>query len=222
MTIKRIQGYIPRRIGASKTNTMTETIEQAAPSVRRISECTGCKQPLPLRLTQPGEQPIAWSCAACGAKFFAVLDEQAQTSLHRNVRVSGQLFAKCHGDTVPQGMMAFLKDLAKLEEHDERRDQKRFAVAIRATVIPVDERLSPVGEPFTAMTLNISQSGLALIHTRAVNDTHLLVELHDPRRTQVVLEVIRCRHVGRFYDIAGRFVIRLGYDPSATVGAAKS
>ena len=194
---------------------MAETAEQTAPTVRRISECTGCKQPLPLRLTQPGEQPIAWSCASCGAAFSAVLDEEAETARHRNVRVSNKLFAKCDAESLPQGMAAFLADLAQKDEHDDRREQRRFAVTIRATVIPVDEHMSPVDEPFTAMTLNISQSGLALVHTRAVNHRFLLVELHDPRRTQVVLEVIRCRHVGRFYDIAGRFTIRLGFEKSA-------
>jgi hypothetical protein len=191
---------------------LTETIptETAQSQSRRISSCTGCQLALPLRLTRPGEMPIAWSCAACGAPFSAVLDETASSSLHHNVRVSDKLFSKCRGQTLPQGMANFLAELAQNDEHHDRRQQKRFKMAIRATAIPVNERLSPLDEAFTAMTINISQSGLALIHTRAVNCRFLLIELEDKHRTQVVLEVIRSRHVGRFYDIAGRFVTRLG------------
>jgi hypothetical protein len=189
---------------------MSETTQTAEPEVRRISACTGCQQAMPLRLTKAGEQPIAWACAACGAAFSAVLDETAEAALHRNVRVSEKLFAACRSQVIPQGMINFMNDLGARDIDDNRRQQKRFAVALRAIAIPVDQHVSPVDEAFTAMTLNISQSGLALIHTRAVNHRYLLIELDDPQQTQVVLEVIRSRHVGRFYDIAGRFVTRLG------------
>ena len=195
---------------------MSESTETTESQMRRISSCTGCQAPLPLRLTQPGERPIAWKCTACGTVFSAVLDDTAEAATHRNVRVSEKLFSDCYGQSPPQGMLRFLEEIAQRDVRNDRREQKRYTVAIRAIVIPVDERCSPVGEAFTAMTLNISQSGLALLHTRAVNDRYLLVELDDKQKTQVVLEVVRSEHVGRFYDIAGRFVTRLGVSNSAS------
>lgn len=199
----------------SEATSTTEATSSSEPEVRRISSCTGCQQPLPLRLTKPGERPIGWTCVGCGATFSAVLDESADTSSHRNVRVTAKLFESCAAQPIPQAMTNAVAEFTARDNDDDRRTQKRFAVTIRATAVPVDERVSPLDEAFTAMTLNISQSGLALLHTRAVNHRYLLVELDDPQKTQVLLEVIRSRHVGRFYDVAGRFVMRLGSPKAA-------
>ncbi|MCG8583246.1 MAG: PilZ domain-containing protein [Pirellulales bacterium] len=195
---------------------MSDTTQTVEPEVRRISSCTGCSQALPLRQAAAGEQAVGWNCAGCGATFLAVLDEAADATSHRNVRVSPKLFAEVQSQSIPQGMMRFLENVPNHDVGDNRRRQKRYAVNIKAAALPVDERMSPTGEGFLAMTFNISQSGLALVHTRAVNDKLLLIQLDDKQHTQVVLEVIRSRHAGRFYDVAGRFIRRFGTMAAST------
>ena len=74
-------------------------------------------------------------------------------------------------------------------------------------VMPLGNRLEPVGETFMAITKNISGSGLAFASTRAVSTRYLAIEI--PEGIQVVLQVLRCRTSRCFYEIAGRFVVRM-------------
>ena len=62
-----------------------------------------------------------------------------------------------------------------------------------------------------ALSRDISTGGMSLIHTEEVQDKLLVVELPitPGQKTQVVLEVLRCRSIGQFYEVGGRFVSKL-------------
>ena len=92
----------------------------------------------------------------------------------------------------------------------EERKQDRQKIAIEVMVQPLDPDFQPTGEPFIAMTRDISSAGLGLFHTRAVPEKHLLVKLKVPSGGEmaVVLEVVRCRATGLFYDLGGYFVAK--------------
>jgi hypothetical protein len=93
----------------------------------------------------------------------------------------------------------------------EKRTARRFPFTVAVPVMPVDSSLRPVGEPFMAMTRNISTGGIALIHTRPITARHLVVELTNAagERLQLWVRVLRCRPLGPFCDIAGEFVMKL-------------
>lgn len=100
------------------------------------------------------------------------------------------------------------------EGHDgaEHRDEVRIAVSLPIVTVPVDESLRKTGEGFNAFTRDISSGGLAIYHTRHIAEKFLALEIKTTsgRRLRMLLHVLRCSRVGLFYEIAGRFVSRLG------------
>lgn len=51
-----------------------------------IGRCVECSLPIPLRHPRPGESPTVWVCCFCGARYRALLDENASPEVLRNVR----------------------------------------------------------------------------------------------------------------------------------------
>lgn len=92
----------------------------------------------------------------------------------------------------------------------EQRCEPRYPTALRAVVVPLNDRGETCGQSFVCLTNNISASGLSLLHTAAIREPLLEVELHDPGRGNLrgTLEVLRCRSVGECFEIAGRFALR--------------
>ena len=95
-------------------------------------------------------------------------------------------------------------------EGTERRAHKRYVVAIRSLVQPMDDRRRPNGRAFNAATRDISVGGIGLIHTQPVVSEYLGVRLSSPRgdELQVLVKVLRCAPLGSYYDIAGEFVLK--------------
>ena len=93
----------------------------------------------------------------------------------------------------------------------ERRSEPRHAIAINVLAIPVNEKFERNGEPFMAVSRDISASGIALFHNRDVPSKFLALEISDPwgNPLRLILNVLRTRSLGLFYEIAGRFVMRM-------------
>lgn len=93
----------------------------------------------------------------------------------------------------------------------EARGSRRYAVSIPVPVVPIDEDGAPVDRPFNAVSRDISSSGICLLHTRATNAKHLAIVINwaGKKPIRLVVEVIRCRAVGRFYEIAAKFTSRM-------------
>jgi len=113
----------------------------------------------------------------------------------------------------PAQLVEFVERLVRetvLARVEERREP-RHKIAIEVLAQPLDPDFQPTSEPFKAMSRDISAGGLGLVHTRSISDKHLLVKLEVPSgsRMTLVMEVLRCRPMGLFYDIGGRFVARL-------------
>lgn len=91
-------------------------------------------------------------------------------------------------------------------EAAERRSEVRRAIAVPVLAQPLDDEGTLVGEPFMAVTRDLSPSGLAMFHTRPVSARRLLVEYSDfiGDSCRAVLEVLRCRSVEGYFEIAGR------------------
>lgn len=111
----------------------------------------------------------------------------------------------------PQAIASFVERAilhSKYYEGPDSRTEPRYPVQLRVAAVPVDENLERTGEPFMAVSRDISGSGIAIYHTRGVTDKWLALELTTPsgEKMHVVLEILRCRPVGLFYEIAGKFV----------------
>jgi hypothetical protein len=179
---------------------------------RHIDSCAACGRALPLRLPHAGETATLWVCTGCGARYDAVLDRSAPEETTRNVRPAQIDFNRDGLVHPPEAIATFVAHLTNQKAATERRASNRHRLAAPVAAVPVDDDFRPVGQPFMATTRDVSTSGLALIHTRAVDAQYLAVELPAVagKTMQVVMQVLRCRPLGRFYEIAGPFIVRLG------------
>jgi hypothetical protein len=178
----------------------------------RFGPCIACERELPLRLPGPGEKGTAWVCTGCGALYHAMFDKSTAAGLARNVRPVSVSFDRSRLVQPPQAIAEFLHRLKdESRGREDRRQAARCWMVTHVAAVPVDKEFRPVGEPFMAVTRNISTRGLALVHTRAVESELVVVELTTGSGSaiQLVMRVARCRPMGRFYEVAGPFVVRI-------------
>jgi hypothetical protein len=93
---------------------------------------------------------------------------------------------------------------------DERRREKRRPVVLDVIAVPLDEEHHPCGEPFLALSRNISRGGIALLHTEKVTAPFLLLRIETIRHQviQTVVKVVRTRSFYQFTEISGRFEVK--------------
>ncbi len=185
-----------------------------------IGRCAGCGLHLPLRLPGFGEIATNWVCVDCGARYSAVLDEAQCRTPFQNVRPANLSFDRSCLAQPPAAIDAFIRGIMREEcpKRGERRRSERRKLGICVAAVAVDETLVPIGEPFLAATYDISTGGLSMVHTRAITAKLVVVEFPNPpgpttsangATMQMLLRVVRCRALGRFYEIAGAFVTRM-------------
>ena len=78
---------------------------------------------------------------------------------------------------------------------------------VPADVQPLDASFNPSGEPFKAVTRDLSLLGIGLVYTRAVDAKYLQVTIRTTVGSKsLIVEVTGCRSLGTFYDIGATFV----------------
>ena len=86
----------------------------------------------------------------------------------------------------------------------------RGPVCIQIEVIPYNEQGQRSGEPFRAVTTDVSASGIAFLHTAEFVDRLAVSRFPGAKRRaddRIVVEVRRCREAGPFWEIGGRFMV---------------
>lgn len=92
---------------------------------------------------------------------------------------------------------------------DERRREPRTPVTMAVPTQPLNDLRQRCGEPFTAITKNISTRGIAIYYTKAIAVRSLLaMQLRDGRgeTLSVVMRVAHCERRGPLFEIGGEFV----------------
>jgi hypothetical protein len=125
----------------------------------------------------------------------------------------------------PEDVASFIDNLIKrlIEEGQyyegpNRRTERRHVVALQVQAMPLGNDLQPAGQGFVTTTKDISRKGMAVIHFESIESPFLAVELTDPdgKKFQGAVEVLRCRSLGPYFEIAGKYVTKI-YDPLETV-----
>lgn len=123
----------------------------------------------------------------------------------------------------PTELIRFVNRVADetLRDHVEERQYPRHKLTIEVWVQPVGSNFEPLGSPFTAVSRDISTGGIGLMYTRAIRDRYLWLRLVTTGggTMNVIVEVLRCRPIGVFYDIGAKFVAKL--DEAAGFEVAK-
>ena len=146
---------------------------------KTMSRCAACGLPLPLSWPRGGEPCMRWFCTGCGAAYDAVLDCERIAELLPNVRPAklelnaGSLAHFARGGRRLHRPAAGRRELRR----PERRDGTRHRVIAPVAVMPLGAAFQPAGDAFLATTINVSQSGLAILSTRAVRAQAVLVDL---------------------------------------------
>ncbi len=112
----------------------------------------------------------------------------------------------------PKAVVDFLLKLDQADDcATERRESERRTAVMEVAVVPVDFELRQCGESFLAISKDLSSTGMAIIHTRAIHSGSVVVEIlnRDESTLQLLAYVVRCDAVHRFYEIGLRFVTRL-------------
>jgi len=192
---------------------MTEAIAPESEANGRIERCASCGLVLPLRRPGPGREGRNWTCTGCGAGYCAVLAERCSAKVVQHVRPAGIRFDKSNLRQPTEAIAKFIRkrlDDRSYEGH-ERRRAERYCIVAPAVAMPMDEMVQPAGEAFMVVMKDISTSGIALVSTRAVNTKFLALELcaASDENMQLLVHVLRCRIIHRFYEIAGQFLTRM-------------
>jgi hypothetical protein len=112
----------------------------------------------------------------------------------------------------PERVASFIRRVIRGEKFypgPERRNSLRYPITMPVKATPLDDKQQPMDEAFLAVTRDISIGGLCMYHLSAVTARFLQLELSShssDEQLHVLMEVVRCRQTGPFYEIAGRFV----------------
>jgi hypothetical protein len=121
-------------------------------------------------------------------------------------------FEKARAAPAPVELQKFVHQLTDQTAYSgtDKRGRTRYRIAIEVPAIELDDELRPMGEPFIAMSRDISTSGICLVHTQRVTAAQLLIRLDNLNgmRVQVVVEISRRRKLKHFYEMSGNFVLR--------------
>lgn len=113
---------------------------------------------------------------------------------------------------------AFIRRLCSTGRYrgPEQRQHPRHRVVMPVQVTPCDMDNKPTGDTYTAITKDISVSGISLLHHRKTSSSRLHVRLASRAGTEMtlVMQILRCRQIGPYYEIAGDFVANLN-EPKA-------
>jgi len=125
----------------------------------------------------------------------------------------------CDDRSVPaEEINALLKRVESFSRRlAHRRLSPRNPLSVSVPVIPVDEHEQPVDQPFIALSRDISASGICVINAQSGHAKYLVVELRAPglKSIRLVVEVLRRKRIGRFYEIAGQFIRRASQQPAS-------
>jgi len=93
----------------------------------------------------------------------------------------------------------------------ENRKSARFPCVAEILCTPFDAEQRQCGEPFIAVSRDVSMGGVSVFHTRSAPAQYLLVRLDrgDQGPFQVLVEVLGCDRLKQFVQYRGRFVNRV-------------
>jgi hypothetical protein len=165
-----------------------------------ISRCVKCDEAIPTLLV--GDDPACreWACRQCGATYYACLVPGSAPYLRDRLRLV-HYFPK---------RVQEIPDISQHEPGIELRRHRRRSVTMRIPLTQLDHELMPVGEDFEVLSSDLSESGIALLHTEPLRGKlAALIVLPDYQYVQLILRIVRCQPRGSLYEMGAKFLQRL-------------
>src|ERR1700693_3624395 len=109
----------------------------------------------------------------------------------------------------PSEMMEFVKNLIRDDYSQKRNTAGRPARVFEAVIIPLDEKLQLIGDPFIALTRTVSLARVSLVHTEPIHASFLRVSLEVVNLgATMVAKVRRHRQLKQYFEVGCEFVAR--------------
>ena len=97
-------------------------------------------------------------------------------------------------------------DRAQSHNFADRRISERTTVHLPVVIQPIDSNCHPVGEPFEAITRDVSVGGMGFVTTAELTCEQILVRFtSDDKSTTLVLDVHYCNQIGPFFFVGASF-----------------
>jgi hypothetical protein len=178
-------------------------IESTAP--RLINHRCCCGVIITIHPPVPDLPASVWRCASCAANYFCASAERNTFAGVERVGIEVGSLQSAEKGPLPSN------DSTIAGGTRDRRRYERFAVAAPIVAVPLGARFNITGHAERMKILDISQSGIALAHTRFTNAPYFALDftVTGMELLQVVVQVLRVTHTGPLYEIAGRFISRL-------------
>ena len=180
-------------------------------------ECRSCGRRLPIRLTVGEERAALWECVNCAAGYAGIFDTTAEPAATRLVRLGNIHFHTSRAAPIPDALREVATELAQrraIPTGPERRREPRFPKDIVVPVTAVDDRFTPIGDPFPAILVNISPDGAGIAQAQPVDSEFLAFEIPSDTTIQTVIRISHSRPVDHFYACGGPFIARFGTTPN--------
>lgn len=108
------------------------------------------------------------------------------------------------------GLIDYLHEMQAVRpcEGVERRAEERYPLAVVVEYVPLDQLQRPCGAAGTAVTRDLSRSGIGLFTEREVSTEFLRVRIAAwaGRRAELLVQVLRCEPRDFMYDVGGRIL----------------
>ena len=193
----------------SESNSATD-VEAVA-----VDTCASCETALPLVSAPDGEASAQWVCAKCGTEMAGLFDPAADEKVLGNVKLALMNFDRASLAAPSRELQNYVAQQKSDDgQFEERRDATRRTVSQSIAVQALDEQYRPQGDPFLAISRDVSRQGIALIHSEPINSGFLALELTstEGNRLQIVMHATRLREIDGFHEAAGPMVMRMGVD----------
>jgi hypothetical protein len=117
----------------------------------------------------------------------------------------------------PAELVSFVKRRLR-DGHFQRdvdcREEERHLMLVSVLAQPVDEQYRAMGKPFALVTRDISKKGIGLVHTEAITDNLLAVQMSlAGEEVNLVVRLLWSKPLGPFYYLGGEFVAKLASFP---------
>jgi len=166
----------------------------------QINRCVKCEQSIPTLMVGDGPGCREWACRNCGATYYACLAADSSPYLRDRLELM-HYFPK----RVQQ-----LPDLSQPEPGIELRRHRRRSLTMKIPLTQLDHELLPVGEDFEVLSRDLSESGIALLHTEPLRGKYAaLIVLPDFEYVQLIIRIVRCEQKGSLYEMGAKFLQRL-------------
>ncbi len=129
----------------------------------------------------------------------ATLPDIKPTTTNRVRRSKSQVIDLLRG-VVDEGQANYIAD---------QRGDRRYPLCVPVEVTPYDINGQRSGEPFTAVTEDVSAGGMAFLHRYPTREQILAISFPQSENyadDRIILQVTRRQAVGPLWEIAGRFI----------------